>query len=103
MITYGDLVYEPRVIEALVASPHDLAITIDVDALDASLMPAVMAPSPGGLDYTQVTDLILGTTRRAELVAFDLIEFVPTRDRDGTCAITAASLVLCAIGALANR
>jgi agmatinase len=80
-----------------------VAITIDVDALDASLMPAVMAPSPGGLDYTQVTDLILGTTRRAELVAFDLIEFVPTRDRDGTCAITAASLVLCAIGALANR
>ena len=80
-----------------------VAITIDVDAFDASLMPAVMAPSPGGLDYTQVTDLILGVTRRAELVAFDLIEFVPQRDTHGVCAFTCASLLHCVIGALANR
>ena len=80
-----------------------VAITIDVDAFDASLMPAVMAPSPGGLDYTQVTDLILGVTRRAELVSFDLIEFVPQRDTHGVCAFTCASLLHCVIGALANR
>lgn len=80
-----------------------VAVTIDLDAFDASLMPAVMAPSPGGLDYTQVTDLIEGVVRRGDLVALDLIEFAPARDRDGVCAITAAMLVQFAVGVLANR
>ena len=80
-----------------------VAVTIDLDAFDASLMPAVMAPTPGGLDYTQVTDLIDGVVRRGELVAFDLIEFAPGRDRDGVCATTAAMLVQFAVGTLANR
>lgn len=79
-----------------------VAVTIDMDAFDASLMPAVMAPSPGGLDYTQVTDLIGGVARRGRLAAFDLIEFVPERDRDGTCAITAVSLLQFVIGTLAD-
>jgi agmatinase len=78
-----------------------VAVTVDMDAFDASLMPAVMAPSPGGLDYTQVTDLIAGVAARGRLGAFDLIEFVPERDRDGTCAITAVSLVQFVIGTLA--
>jgi arginase family enzyme len=38
---------------------------------------------------------------RGRLGAFDLIEFVPERDRDGTCAITAVSLVQFVIGTLA--
>ena len=80
-----------------------VAVTIDLDAFDASLMPAVMAPSPGGLDYTQVTDLIAGVVQRGELVAFDLIEFVPARDQHRVCAFTAAMLVQFAVGTLANR
>ena len=78
-----------------------VAVTVDMDAFDASLMPAVMAPTPGGLDYTQVTDLIAGVAARARLGAFDLIEFVPGRDRDGTCAVTAVSLLQFVIGTLA--
>ena len=80
-----------------------VAVTIDVDAFDLSLMPAVMAPTPGGLDYTQVTDLIAGVHTRGELAAFDIIEFVPERDRDEVCAIAIASLVQFAVGTLANR
>jgi agmatinase len=79
-----------------------VVVTVDMDAFDASLMPAVMAPTPGGLDYTQVTDLIGGVARRGRLAAFDLIEFVPARDRDGTCAITAVSLLQFVIGTLAD-
>ena len=78
-----------------------VAVTVDMDAFDASLMPAVMAPTPGGLDYTQVTDLIAGVAARGRLGAFDLIEFVPARDRDGTCAVTAVSLLQFVIGTLA--
>ena len=81
----------------------NVAITIDMDAFDASLMPAVIAPSPGGLDYTQVTDLIAGVAERGGIASFDLIEFVPERDVDGSAVLTAAYLLQFAIGTLANR
>ena len=78
-------------------------ITFDCDALDSGIMPAVMAPTPGGLTYTQSIDLIAGVTAKANLVAFDMIEFVPERDPNGVAAFTAARIVTNAIGHLARR
>ncbi|MEO9873383.1 MAG: arginase family protein [Anderseniella sp.] len=78
-------------------------ITFDCDALDAGIMPAVMAPTPGGLTYTQSIDLIAGVVAKANLVAFDMIEFVPERDPNGVAAFTAARIVTNAIGHLARR
>jgi agmatinase len=66
-------------------------------------MPAVMAPSPGGLTYTQVTDLIAGAAERGSIVAFDLVEFVPDRDITGAAAVAAFSIVLFVVGVLANE
>jgi agmatinase len=86
-----------------IPSGANVAITIDMDAFDASLMPAVIAPSPGGLDYTQVTDLIAGVADRGRIAAFDMIEFVPARDVGGSAALTAAYLLQFAVGVLANR
>jgi agmatinase len=80
-----------------------VAITLDCDALDCGIMPAVMAPSPGGLTYTQVTDLIAGVAQRGSIASFDLIEFVPDRDITGAAAVTAFSLMLFVVGVLANR
>ena len=77
-------------------------ITFDCDALDSAIMPAVMAPSPGGLTYTQSIDLIAGVVARARLVAFDMIEFVPERDPNGVAAFTAARIVANTIGCLAR-
>jgi len=80
-----------------------LLITLDCDALDWSIMPAVVYPTTGGLTHTQVTRLIQGAIAKTRLVGFDLIEFVPKRDRDGIGAFTAARLVCNVIGSLANR
>ena len=78
-------------------------ITLDCDALDPGIMPAVMAPTPGGLTYTQSIDLIAAVVNKTSLVAFDMIEFVPGRDHDGTAAITAARIVANTIGGLARE
>ena len=78
-------------------------ITLDCDALDAGIMPAVMAPTPGGLTYTQTIDLIAGIVTKANVVGLDMIEFVPERDLNGTAAITAARIIANAIGCLARR
>jgi agmatinase len=77
-------------------------ITLDCDALDSSVMPAVAYPTPGGLTYNDVTGLIHGVGRKAKIVGFDLIEFVPGRDSNGSASFTAALILLNVIGTLAN-
>jgi len=78
-------------------------ITFDCDALDPAIMPAVAAPTPGGLSYTQMIDIIAAVNKKANLSAFDLIEFVAHRDFNGTAAITAARIITNLIGNLARN
>jgi agmatinase len=78
-------------------------ITLDLDALDASIMPAVAYPTPGGLTYTQVIGLIHGVAAKAKIAGFDMIEFVPARDPSGLAAFTAGRILWNVIGALATR
>ena len=77
-------------------------ITIDCDGLDPSVIPAVVAPAPGGLTYWQVVDLIHGIAGRARIAGMDLVEFAPDLDPDGHAALTAARLVCNTIGAVAR-
>jgi agmatinase len=80
-----------------------VVVTLDCDGLDPSIMPGVAARTPGGLTYTQVIDLIAGTARRARIAGFDLVELYPSADIDGLSAITAARLVVNAIGAIVRQ
>ncbi|MBC8037087.1 MAG: arginase family protein [Rhizobiales bacterium] len=76
-------------------------ISLDLDAIDLSQMPAVAYPTPGGLTYTQVLGLIEGVARKARIAGFAMVEFVPKRDINGTAAFTAARLAANVIGRLA--
>ncbi len=78
-------------------------VTFDCDALDSGIMPAVMAPTPGGLTYLQAIDLVSAVVSHGNLVAFDMIEFVPQRDPHGTASYTAARIIANVIGCLARR
>ena len=62
-------------------------------------MPAVMAPAPGGILYWHVLELLHGLAKKARIVGFDLVEFMPARDPTGVAALTAARIVCNAIGA----
>ena len=86
----------------LVPKGSRVLFTIDCDALDVSIMPAVLAPTPGGLTYTEVCDLLQGITSKAKLVGFDMIEFVPERDPAGTAAYVAGRIVRYAVAMLAR-
>ena len=54
-----------------------LYITIDLDALDPSEMPATGTPEPGGLRYRQVTSLLREVCQRRRVVGFDVVELMP--------------------------
>jgi agmatinase len=81
----------------------DCVIALDCDALDVSQMPAVSYPTPGGLTYTQVTDLIAGVAAKARIAGFSMVEFMPKRDPAGTAAFTAARIAANVIGRIEGR
>ncbi|SCB45091.1 agmatinase [Rhizobium multihospitium] len=80
-----------------------VVVTLDCDSIDPGIMPGVAARTPGGLTYTQVIDLIAGLGRRAKIAGFDLVELYPPADIDGLSALTAARIVVNAIGAIVRQ
>jgi agmatinase len=80
-----------------------VVVTLDCDGLDPGIMPGVAARTPGGLTYTQAIDLIAGVGRRGRIAGFDLVELYPPADVDGLSALTAARLIVNAIGATVRQ
>jgi agmatinase len=52
-------------------------VTIDLDALDPSEMPAVGTPEPGGLHWYQLLDLFREICKRTTVVGMDVVELCP--------------------------
>lgn len=59
--------------------PEKIYITVDIDGLDATLMPATGTPVPGGLGWWQLLDLLTTIARQRQVVGMDLVEFAPIR------------------------
>jgi len=75
-------------------------LSIDADGLDPAVMPAVYAPQPGGLAYTDTIGLIKGLCRKGRFVGMDIVEIVPSLDLNAISSITAGHIILNAIGAV---
>lgn len=80
----------------------DCVICLDLDVLDTAVMPAVAHPSPGGLSFIQVTELIAGVAAKARIVGFSMVEFVPAKDSHLAAAYTAARIATHIIGHVAR-
>jgi len=85
-------------VEQIVSSlSGDVYVTIDVDVLDPSIMPAVGTPEPGGMLWQQVLDIIQSVARRRRVVGFDVVEFCPG-EGSSSCAFLLAKLIYKFIG-----
>jgi len=73
-------------------------INLDLDVLDPSIMPAVWVPTPGGLTYWHIVQLIRGVARRAKIKSFAVVEFCESKDPSGYHAMLAGRLVATAVG-----
>jgi agmatinase len=87
----------------LIPSGATILISLDCDALDPAIMPAVIAPTPGGLSYFQVIDLLHGIAARARIACFDLVEFMPERDITEIGALHAGRILINAIGLIVRQ
>ncbi len=52
-------------------------VTVDLDALDPSEMPAVGTPEPGGLHWYELLDLFREICHRTTVVGMDVVELCP--------------------------
>lgn len=74
-------------------------LTIDADGLDPTIMPAVIAQTPGGLDWLQIRKLIHGLINKGRVLGMDLVEIAPTYDVGNITMIHAERLICNFIGA----
>ena len=86
--------YLEQIIDALGTSVY---ISVDLDVLDPSLMPAVGTPEPGGMDWHQLTGILRSVARARRIVGFDVSELAP-KEGPAACSYTAAKLVFKLLG-----
>ena len=77
-------------------------VTFDCDALDPSVMPGVMAQSPGGLTYWQMIDLFDDIAPRCRVIGFNLVELAPQCDLGGVSALTSVRVACLAVSAVSR-
>ena len=73
-IARGGDAWMDRVCDALTEHVY---ITIDLDGLDPSIMPAVGTPEPGGLDWWTLLRLLHRVARGRRVVGADVMELAP--------------------------
>jgi agmatinase len=82
----------PDVADIVDAVPTDkVYITIDVDGLDPSVMPATGTPVPGGLEWYYTIDLLRELFGRKDIIGVDVVEVAP-RPHDVVTEYGAAQL-----------
>jgi len=55
----------------------DVYITLDIDVLDPSIMPATGTPEPGGIFWRDLLRMIKEVSRRCRVRGFDVVELSP--------------------------
>jgi agmatinase len=78
-------------------------VTLDCDGLDPSVIPAILVPQPGGLDYLQIVELLHGVAQRAHIVGFDLVELMPDADIRGLGVLAASRIICVTLGCIAGQ
>lgn len=74
----GRVAWQREILETLVGRP--VFITVDLDGLDPSVMPATGTPEPGGLSWFDVTGLLAMVARHCRVVGADITELAPQGD-----------------------
>lgn len=63
--------------EILAKIVGDVYVSIDLDCLDPSIMPATGTPEPGGLMYQDVVKLLKKVANHFSIIGFDVVELSP--------------------------
>lgn len=73
-------------------------LSIDADGIDPTIMPAVLAQTPGGLTWLQIRKLIHGLIKKGKVLGMDIVEIAPSYDVGNITLIHAERLICNFIG-----
>jgi agmatinase len=59
---------------------NNVYITIDIDALDPSIMPSTGTPEPGGLQWYQILRFLRKVAKQKNIIGFDVVELAPQKN-----------------------
>jgi arginase len=76
-------------------------VHLDVDVLDPSAMPAVDAPSPGGIGYSEL-EALLGGLLSGDCLGLEVTVFDPDFDADGVYAQDLVNTLVLALGGVSG-
>ncbi len=77
--------------KAIEIMSNNVFITLDLDALDPSIMPSTGTPEPGGLFWYETLDFLKKVFEEKNVVGFDIVELCPN-PADKTSDFLAAKL-----------
>ncbi len=77
-------------------------LTVDADGLDPSIAPGVAYPTPGGVTYYQLFNLMRGLAAKGTMRGMDFVEVVPEYDVARITSLFAARQILNFIGLAAR-
>lgn len=77
-------------------------VAFDCDGMDPAVMPGVVAPMPGGLEFYEAADLLQGLARRGQVAGISIAEFSPALDVNGITALAITRLLVNLLGAMAR-
>ncbi|NUN11801.1 arginase family protein, partial [Candidatus Micrarchaeota archaeon] len=65
-------------LEKIVSSlEKNVYVTIDLDVLDPSIMPATGTPEPGGFTYNELIEILKLVCEKKNVIGFDCVELMP--------------------------
>ncbi len=67
-------------------------LTLDIDVLDPSILPATGTPEPNGISYADLIEALFKCSK-LDIVGFDLVELSPPIDPSGDSDVTAAAII----------
>ncbi len=91
-----------QVLDAIESEARCL-ITLDVDGLDPSIAPGTSVPLPGGLTYSQASELFRGLAARTRLAGVCVVEHHPSLDVRDLTSVTITRLLVNLLGVTARR
>ncbi len=86
---------EVWIAEVLATLGDQVYLTVDVDGLDPSVVPATGTPEPGGLSWWDTVELIRALGKHRQIIGADVVELAVTgqAETDRLSAFTVAKLV----------
>jgi agmatinase len=68
------------IVNRLVPKSESIYVSIDIDVLDAGLVPGTCLPEPGGISYNMLIETLYAIAKKGRVIGVDIVEINPMND-----------------------